>query len=341
MSGSAHAAAAIGAARAAAAALAAMAVLSCLAGPVSAIGDQRSGTSSGTFLKIAADPRGAAMGNAVVADAPGITALVWNPASLTTLGTMQLMASYTRWPGEIDYSYAALASYVGRFSGTVGLQIGHLGVVMEETTEANPTGTGENFGVRDWFLAGTYARRFTDRLSFGLTARLVREELGTEIGGPSSTNVLFDFGTLYYMDFLDLKLAFALQHFGPEFQPSGEYVSAATGAETSYEPFAPPTTFRLGVSGPIHRTEHTLIRGNVEMNHFSDADETLRVGTEFGFDDMFFVRAGYDIAADAMKFSAGAGFHTRFGFSTGDADYAFTDAGPLGVVHRVAIRIDL
>jgi hypothetical protein len=53
----------------------------------------------------------------------------------------------------------------------------------------------------------------------------------------------------------------------------------------------------------------------------------------------YHIRAGYNVYADALKLSLGIGVHTRFGFSEGDADYAFTDAGPLGEVHRFAIRL--
>ncbi len=49
----------------------------------------------------------------------------------------------------------------------------------------------------------------------------MREELATEIGGPVADVVLFDLGTLYYLGRSELTLAFSLQHFGPEFKPSG------------------------------------------------------------------------------------------------------------------------
>lgn len=305
------------------------------------LGDQRSGTSAATFLKIGVDPRGVAMGSAFVSEAVGVAAVAWNPAALATLREPELMFAYVQWPGDIDYSYFAAGRYWDRVGGNVALQMGYLGVVMEETTESSPLGTGRNFGVRDWFVGISFSRQFTDRLSFGITGRFVRESLGTEVGGPTVTNGLLDAGTLYYMDFLDLKLAFSLQHFGPEFSPSGSYLSPINGERTEYEAFAPPTVFRLGISGAIYRDGPYELRSSLEMNHFSDAAETVRAGTELGYDDTFFIRAGYDASADTMKFSAGAGFHTRFGYNEGDFDYAYSDGGPLGDVHRFAIRIQL
>lgn len=305
------------------------------------LGEQRAGTSSGTFLKIPVDPRGTALGGAFIAGAEGVTALSWNPAGLTRLRDPELMFSYVRWPGDIDYTYFAAATYWGRVGGTVGLQLGYLGTVMQETTEEYPNGTGRNFGVRDWYIGVSAARQFTDQLSFGVTARLVGENLGTEVGGPSSYNVLADFGTLYYLPFFDARLAFALQHFGAEFTPSGTYESQVTGEETSYESFAPPTVFRLGLNVTLLREGPYALRSFSELNHFSDAAETIKFGGELELDGTLFLRSGYDLSADTMKFNAGVGFHTRFGFNTGDFDYSYSDGGPLGDVHRLAIRITL
>ena len=43
--------------------------------------------------------------------------------------------------------------------------------------------------------------------------------------------------------------------------------------------------------------------------------------------------------ADALKFSAGAGFAGEMGTFRGALDYAYTDGGPLGAVHRVSLGV--
>jgi hypothetical protein len=305
------------------------------------LGEQRAGTSAGTFLKISVDPRGAAMGGAAIALAEGIASLSWNPAGLTTLEDPELMFAYVRWPGDIDYTYFAAGSYSTPARGTLGVQMGYLGTIMEETTERNPYGTGRSFGFRDWFLGISYARRFTDRLSFGITGRFVREDLATEIGGPSVNNWLIDAGTRYLIDFLDTRLAFAIQSFGPEFAPGGSYVSQVTGEPTDYQTFAPPSTFKLGLSSQPLSRENMKVRTAAELNHFSDSAETLRFGAEISLQDQLHLRTGYDMNADAMRFTAGVGVDTRFGLNAGHVDYAYTDAGSLGEVHRLAIRLTI
>jgi len=307
----------------------------------SGLGDQRSGTSAGTFLKIPIDPRGAAMGGGLAADANGLTSASWNPAGLAILNDPEVMFVHFDWPGDIPFEYLALGTYSRRLGGAFALQLATMGSELAETTEEFPQGTGRNFGVRSSFAALTYARPFTDRLSFGVTLRFVRETFATEIGGPAMNNVLFDAGTLYDIDFLDTRLGFSLLFFGPEFKPGGSYLSNATGEETQYEAFAPPTTFKLAVGNRVFRAGELELRSHVEMNHFSDAEEALKVGGELGVRHTFFLRSGYDLAADAMRFSAGAGVEARFGTRLGQADYAYTDAGVLGEVHRFAIRLVL
>jgi hypothetical protein len=307
----------------------------------SGLGDERSGTSAGTFLKIPIDPRGVAMGGGLAADASGLTSTCWNPAGLAILNDPEVMVVHFRWPGEIDYEYVALGDYSRRLGGAVALQFAYMGSTLDETTEEFPSGTGRNFGVRNWFLAATYARPFTDRLSFGITGRLVRESLGTEVGGPSMTNALLDVGTLYEIDFMRTRLGFSLLYFGPEFQPSGSYLSHATGETTKYKEFAPPTTFKLAVGNRLLQHEPFELRAHFEMNHFADAGETVKFGGELSVHDQFFLRSGYDAGADAMRFSAGVGMAARFGSRLGQADYAFTDGEVLGEVHRIAIRLVL
>jgi hypothetical protein len=40
-----------------------------------------------------------------------------------------------------------------------------------------------------------------------------------------------------------------------------------------------------------------------------------------------------------MKFSAGTGFSGEFGDFRGSLDYAYTDGGPLGAVHRLSLGL--
>ena len=69
------------------------------------LGDQRVGTSSGSFLRIGVGARAVAMGGAYVAVCDDITACAWNPAGLVHVTDSQLALNYVSWPADITYSH--------------------------------------------------------------------------------------------------------------------------------------------------------------------------------------------------------------------------------------------
>jgi hypothetical protein len=73
-------------------------------------------------------------------------------------------------------------------------------------------GTGRMVSAGDLLIGVAAARRFTDKLTIGLQLKYVRESLDNDV----VSNVLFDVGSIYYTGFHNLRLGFALQHFGPD-----------------------------------------------------------------------------------------------------------------------------
>jgi hypothetical protein len=61
------------------------------------------------------------------------------------------------------------------------------------------------------------------------------------------------------------------------------------------------------------------------------------VGVEYEWSRRVAVRTGYDLNASDLKWSAGAGFYPEFGTVRGTLDYAYTDGGALGAIHRISI----
>ena len=53
----------------------------------------------------------------------------------------------------------------------------------------------------------------------------------------------------------------------------------------------------------------------------------------------FALRSGYNFSADALRLSAGAGYAGDIGTFRGALDYAFTDGGYLGAVHRISLGV--
>lgn len=325
-----------------------MLFLSCLplgsVAPVSAssLGGQRAATSSGTFLEIGIDARGAALGGAYNTLAEGAAAALYNPAGiLSGSPDPDVHFSYAAWPADIDigeFSYARPFDPVG---GQLAIGFAYLGTDFEETTEFHPTGTGRSVSYSNFLASVSYARPFTERLSIGITAKYLREDHGSNLGGPVTSGILFDGGSLFQFGYRNSRLAATIQHFGPDLRPNGRYLSNVTGAEVPYASFSPPTSFHLGFSiDALARNAHRLTLV-AQLAHPTDREEIVRAALEYWLDDSYSLRTGYDFEADEMGFSAGLGLRLRLGGRHGALDYAFTEGGNLSAVHRWSLGFEL
>ena len=302
-----------------------------------AVGEQRIATTTGSFLKIGIGARAVGMGGAFVAVANDPSAIYWNPAGVASIVRREAAISHVSWPAEITYNHITYIAPVKKLGGSVGVQFGVLSTDIEETTEQNPFGTGVTFGYSDWQAGVTYSSRLTDRLLVGVGAKYVHQDLGSDVGGTSANNLLVDLGTIYYLGISSVRIGMTMAHFGADFSPGGEFTSPTTGEVREYDSFSPPTTFRFGVAWePIEREDHRLTT-TLEFDQPSDNQFDTRAGVEYEWSKRFAVRTGYDVNASEMKWSAGAGFYPEFGTVRGTLDYAYTDGGVLGAVHRVSI----
>jgi hypothetical protein len=217
--------------------------------------------------------------------------------------------------------------------------MGVLGTDMTETTEFQPFGTGRTFHYSDVVIGGAYSRRWTDKLLVGAGAKLFREDLGSDIGGPVTNALLFDVGSIFYLGLGSIRIATALSNFGSELKPSGQYISPYSGEVRQYDGFDPPLIFRYGVAfEPIEKANQRLTAA-IEMNQPADNQQLLKAGVEWSYRRVFALRTGYNFRADDLKLSAGAGFAGDLGTLRGTVDYAYTDGHFLGAIHRISLGL--
>jgi hypothetical protein len=299
------------------------------------LGDQRVATSSGTFLKIGVDARAAGLGGAGNAVIQGPGAVFSNPAGiLAERGRTSVYFSYVRWPADIPLSAVSVSQSIPSWDAQVAVSLAYLGTDFEETTEFHPYGTGRTVSFSDLVAAISVARNFTDRLAIGMSFKYLREDLGSDIGGPTTGGLLVDAGTVYSIGVRNARLSVTLADFGPDLRPSGGYDSHVQGTEVRYTAFSPPTQFRLGFSmDPFARGPHRVTAA-FQVQHQADQEETFRAGAEYWLHERFAGRAGYDLSSDEMGLSAGLGFRADLGGRPGTIDYAFTGGGFLEDVHR-------
>ena len=320
--------------------LAALALAAALAAPAAAqftLGQQRAGTSSATFLKIGVGARAVGLGEAFVAVANDPTAVFWNPAGLASMQRQELTVNHVAWPGEVNYEHLAYVLPVRRLGGSLAFQLGALSTEIQETTELQPFGTGRSFYYTDLVAGVAYARRWTDKLLIGAGLKYVREDLGSDVGGPVTNAVLVDIGSIYYLGYGSVRIATALCNFGSQMKPSGTYSSELTGEERSYDGFDPPTVFRYGVAFEPIETQQHRVTTSLEMDQPSDNRQLAKFGIEWSWQRRLALRGGYNFNADALKLSAGAGIYARLGHVQSTVDYSYTDGGYLGGISRLGL----
>jgi hypothetical protein len=302
------------------------------------LGNQRVGTSAGTFLKIGVGARPVGMGGAFVAVANDPTTIYWNPAGIAGLLRTNVTISHTEWPADVNYEYLGVILPVERLGGSIGIQFGALYTDIQETTELQPFGTGQTYTYTDFVGGLTYARRFTDKLLIGGTLKFVHENLGLDVGGTTVNTWLVDVGSIYYIGFGSLRIGVALANFGPDFNPNGKYYSP-DGEVRNWDSANPPTQFRWGVAWEPVETRDMTLTTALEVSQPADNQQAFKTGLEWTLRRIVSLRTGYDFNADEIKWSAGAGVVGAIGTTRGSVDYAYSDGAVLGPIHHLSLGV--
>lgn len=307
---------------------------------IPALGGQRAGTSSMTFLKIGIGARAEGMGGAFVGMANNVDALFWNPAGIGWIQKPEFAFHYLSFPADIYYAALGAAIPLHRW-GTVGIVLGNLGTNdMMERTEYLPQGTGNSFVFSDVFAGLTYSYLFIDRFAAGVGTKIVREDLA----GIHMWGVMMDLGTCYYTGFRDLTFAVTLVNFGPNLRPEGHaQVTDQDGniIERRYEAFSPPTIFRMGGNMSLYQGRGIRSVVGVQLNHPVDTEESLSLGDETTYLERLVVRVGYKVNHDSESWSAGAGVIFPFKGHRFHIDFAYSDMGILTQAYRSSVTIEL
>jgi long-subunit fatty acid transport protein len=304
------------------------------------LGGQRAGTSSGTFLKIGVGARAVGLGESFVAVANDPSAIFWNPAGLASMQRQEVALNHVSWPGDVNYEHLAYVLPVHRLGGSLAFQLGVLSTEIDETTEFQPFGTGRSFIYSDVLAGAAYARRWTDKLLVGAGLKVLHEDLGTDVGGPTTNALLVDIGSIYYLGYGSVRIATSLSNFGAQLKPGGNYVAPVAPYEVrSYDGFDPPTVFRYGVAFEPIENQRQRLTTSLEINQPADNSQLWKLGLEWTWLRRLALRAGYNFNADELKFSAGAGVYASIGQTQATVDYAYTDGGFLGTINRLGLGV--
>ena len=330
-------------------------VLTCTPLLIAQPAPSRVGTTAANFLELGYDPKGIAMGDAVVSTVNDLSSIYWNPAGLADMSGNEVYFTYQSWLVD-SYTYFAGAGFVSPTLGTfavsvIGINYGE----MEVTTLELQEGTGENFTPTDMSANLSYGRSLTPWFGFGatikyiyssiyhLSADAVALDLGVNIKtsflAPSGTNVdgmkigmsLSNYGTRMQYEGLDLMRSVDISP-----NEAGNYKDVKVEYQT--DEWELPLVFRIGVSiDPISKTNHRLTLA-VNALHVNNNNETLNFGGEYMLNmpgvAKFFLRGGYrGLYLENSEFGPTFGLGIMLQIAKQNAlqfDYAYRDVGILG-----------
>jgi hypothetical protein len=327
-----------------------------LAAPVQAV-FTKVGMAGMPFLKIGVG-RSTGMGEAFVAVADDASAAYWNPAGLALVGQRQALVNHIDWICDVNHEY--VVGVMPTSAGSIGVAVTALNQgTFEETTIDEPQGTGVTFSARDLALGISYARLFTDKLAFGLSAKVVSEQ----VWSVAASGLAFDFGVHYSTGWQNLRLGMAIANFGPDLRygggllnfthdPGYEWPWTREQLPGSYltETFPLPVTFRFGLAYDLFRRDASYMTAALDLNHFNDVNEKVNLGLEYCLKPIW-LRVGYIVNADAeyaraigwgTGLSAGLGVRVRPAEAIGlGLDYGYRNLGRLGMSHRLTVAVEL
>jgi hypothetical protein len=287
------------------------------------------GTGGFTFLEIPVFARTSALGEASIAlNDLNSSALFINPGVLDfTNLNHSISSSYSSWIADIKHFSTAYSfkSGLGTFAlGAVVLDYG----TMPRTIVARGSKLFESvgtFSANSIVLSGAYSKRLTDKFSFGVALKYVREKIDIY----SADNILFDGGIIYFTGLGSLRIAAAIQNFGV----NSKFIK--------YE-FKMPAIFRLGLAAEVLGGFESDYRVTLiaEAIHPTDSDEKINSGVEIAWNELIVFRGGYKFFYDEETFSLGVGFNPNFTFPM-NLDFSYSDYGRLGDILRFSMQLGI
>ncbi len=312
------------------------------------------GTTAATFLEIPVGARAIGMGRAFVSTANDISSLYWNPAGLARLPMREVTFNQIEWIADMSFNFAAVGFPLGDF-GSLGLSFSSLTMDdMPVRTIERPQGTGELFSAGSFAVGLHYARNLSDRFSIGFTGKYISEK----IWNMQSQAFALDLGVLFTTSFFNgVRIGATISNFGTDMKLSGRDTRQFNRIDNrklgsndripmniELDSWPLPLNFQFGLAAELFQRESHVLTVEVDALHPSANYESLNAGLEYGFEDLFYVRAGHHslLLTDGeggLSFGAGVtadlfgrSFKARF-------DYAYSDLGRLKGVNVLSVSI--
>jgi opacity protein-like surface antigen len=317
------------------------------------------GTTAAQFLGISVGAQAIAMGGAFVASDGDVSSLYWNPGAIVFANKNQVAFMNTNWLVGTKLRWGGLMLNLDG-DNAVGVSITQLDYGEEDvTTVAAPEGTGERWTAQDLAIALSYSRRLTDRFAIGGSAKYISQSIYNE----TASNFTFDVGLLFITEFENLRIGMSMSNFGGDMQlggrdllkrvdidPTNAGSNKTLVADLKTDSWPMPLLFRVGVAMDALQTDMFRFTVAVDGLRPNDNRESVNVGGELGFQEMFFVRGGYNTLfggesafsrnVEQQGLTLGAGVRYAVpGVATLQVDYAYAKFGLFGNLSTIALAV--
>lgn len=298
----------------------------------------RKGTTGADQLLVPVGARGIATGEAFLSNVTGLEAIYYNPAGFAHANGSEAMFSYMTYLADINVSYFAIGTNLGDLgSFAFSVKTFDVGDIPVTTFDA-PDGNGDLYSPSFLTAGLTYSKIITDRVSVGVNAKVISES----ILDVSAVGFAVDFGVQYRFS-NNLSLGAAVKNIGTNMVYSGSNLQFRTGIpgtvpgsrtgmfEVVAEPFQIPSYFELSLGYKYDINEQNMLQVASTFRNNNVLEDQMKFGLEYGFNQMFFVRAGYDLLLENMNqntfgFTAGAGINYQMTEGINFVlDYAFRE----------------
>ncbi len=286
---------------------------------------ERPGSTDAAFLLIGVSPRAMAMSDAYISVAEGAEALYYNPAATANFNGTKMIFTHTEWFANINNNFAAITRNYGNI-GAFGLMFSNFVTdEMNVRTPLQPEGTGETFFSGSFRLGGTYARRMTDHVSFGASFNYIYSSLYKNLNESAYST---DIAVLYRTNVRNFNFGMKIEHFGSEMK----YVDEA---------YPLPTNFQFGLSFHAFETDqYTLLLSSVAKKP-NDGDPVGAFGAEFNWNNLLFLRGGYQLNDAVKTYSLGFGTTMNILGNNYKIDYSLNDYKILGHIHTFGVSVGI
>lgn len=300
---------------------------------------ERVGQAGAVELLINSMPRSSGFNGLDLGNSSGIESSMINPAGIARTTGTELLFARTAWlrGSDIFINSFGFSQGFGADGGSIGLLINtvNLGEFVRTTT-SQPDGTLGTFSPTFLNIGLSYAKKFTDRIHVGATARIINQST-PEV---SASGIALDAGVQYRSGEKDrLKLGIALRNVGPTMAFGGDGLSGRVAFESTnpYETavelptarFELPTTLSMGGSYDffLGNDNTVTVLGSFISNSFYLNQGGL--GLAYSYKDIVMLRGSFlyeqgifgDLGIDRFNAHTGGAVGASFQIPFGDAKF--------------------